>query len=220
MLRPGILDMFQSISQGQRQGRIGPVVIYSNNSALEVLEFVRDVLHEAIGAPTIEVCAHWGHPLRINEIVPNDPGNARKTWDVLHALFAECGAYDATPSNTLFFDDQPHPDLMKNLGENYIHVTGYSYRIPKYVRNTLFVNALESLQKSDKNSLNPDLLTINSTSTHLPPRNNTSIEFMKQSLIRLLSNTQNTQNTQTGGKRKSGKTCRRNGRLSYRKTPR
>lgn len=202
LLRPGLLDFFHTIAAGQQDGTIAPVVLYSNNSALEMLHFTRDVLHEAVGRPTIEVCLHWGHPLRRNEIVPNDPGNGRKTWTTLAASFRMCGV-EATPSQTLFFDDQPHPDLMDILQENYIHVSGYSYKIPNNVRTELLVTSLEAagVAVDTFQADHAELFKESQAQTRPPPHTNKSIGFMKESLHRLLDSHVRT-HTSGGFKRK------------------
>lgn len=155
ILRPGIIDVFRKITELKDAGVVDGVLIYSNNGNLPSLEFVRDVIEEAVGKKGL-FCdlIHWYHPGREVEWTRDiqgrtRPGSARKTWAVLSKLMIEgpCGAPPTLhPSDVYFFDDQLHPDLKLRLGLgiNYINVPEYKYKTSALQIEPLFVNALRS----------------------------------------------------------------------------
>jgi hypothetical protein len=134
ILRPGLIRCFEEIQSQYEEGLCKGVVFYSNNGSLGCLEFVRDVLQDALGNPhLICECAHWSHPFRTHEIDPLIPGSGKKTWATLKRLLTD-GMCDATkeigPQDVMFFDDLIHPDLHTTLGPygNYVHVKPYTYK--------------------------------------------------------------------------------------------
>jgi hypothetical protein len=197
LIRPGLVAFFEKIAVEQQFGNVGPVVLYSNNSAEEMLTFTQDLIHELVGRPIIQFCAHWGHPIRANEINPNQPGSGQKTWATLVNIFRACGV-EATPERTLFFDDQIHPNLVEVLQENYIHVNAYSYRIPKQIRIEILK---ESVTDPDFFQSHSNLLSTNTnTATTFPPRMNKSMGHILNSFYRVLR-----QGKQNGGVKKTKK---------------
>lgn len=132
ILRPGILNIMRKIAILHKKGTVKGVVLYSNNGHLVLLELIRDIIHQAIGYDHLICdCIHWNHPIRAFER-SNQPGSAPKTWDTLYRIFVEgkCKADPSlAPSHVLFFDDQPHPDLMSALGQNYIFIKPYTYKV-------------------------------------------------------------------------------------------
>jgi hypothetical protein len=134
ILRPGIIRCFEEIQSQYQEGICKGVIFYSNNGSLGCLEFVRDVLQDAIGNPNLICeCAHWSHPFRTEEIDRGFPGSGRKTWSTLKRLLTQgmCDApNDIQPKDVMFFDDLIHPDLHMILGPfgNYVHVKPYNYK--------------------------------------------------------------------------------------------
>lgn len=134
ILRPGIIRCFEEIQSQYQEGICKGVVLYSNNGSLGCLEFVRDVLQDAIENPNLICeCAHWSHPFRTEEIDHGSPGSGRKTWSTLKRLLTQglCDApKDVQPKDVMFFDDLIHPDLHMILGPfgNYVHVKPYRYK--------------------------------------------------------------------------------------------
>lgn len=142
-LRPGILRFFQRVAEQQRAGLFAKCVIYSNNSSLEMLEFARDVIHTAVGSEVFCSCVHWEHSLRQHEIVPGDPGNGKKTWTTLQSIYVKDLGILPSLKKTLFYDDQHHPDLEAALGQNYILVKAYEYKVPRH-RQLMILGASKS----------------------------------------------------------------------------
>ncbi len=132
ILRPGILNVMRKIATLHKKGTVKGVVLYSNNGHLVLLELIRDIIHQAIGYNKLICdCVHWNHSIRFSERT-KQPGSAPKTWDTLRRIFIEgnCNAEPSLmPSQVLFFDDQPHPDLMNALEQNYIFIKPYTYKV-------------------------------------------------------------------------------------------
>lgn len=146
VLRPGILEIMQQIKRWRMEGLDARVAIYSNNGHLLMLQFVRDVIEAAIGAPgMICDCIYWADPRRAAEIEKNKPGYAKKTIAVLMDALKNgpCAApADLTPEQIMFFDDQLHPDLIAALDWRYIHVKPHSFKTPAHLIRKLYVEAL------------------------------------------------------------------------------
>jgi len=112
ILRPGIIDIMRQLEDLRQDNQVRKVIIYSNNYNIERLEFVRDIIINAIvqfrfsgfnkvrsNEILIQDLIHWGHPDRKEEIIyyygnptsdrnkPKQfytkPGHAKKTWAVL-----------------------------------------------------------------------------------------------------------------------------------------
>jgi hypothetical protein len=142
ILRPGILDFLRNVREKQAKGLVGPVIIYSNNSCLEILEFARDIVHQSVGEVFCALIDR-NHSIRRLPGHPNPP----KTWDTLDEIFrmGDCShnlqEEIPSPETSLFFDDLVHPDLQEALGQNYIHVPGYKKRIPDEIKFDLYFAA-------------------------------------------------------------------------------
>jgi hypothetical protein len=142
ILRPGILDFLRNVRVKQAEGSVGPVIIYSNNSCLEILEFARDIVHQSVGEVFCALIDR-NHSIRRLPGHPNPP----KTWDTLVKIFRmdDCShnlqEEIPMPETSLFFDDLVHPDLQANLKENYIHVRGYKKHIPDEIKYGLYFDA-------------------------------------------------------------------------------
>ena len=142
ILRPGILDFLRNVTYKQAEGSVGPVIIYSNNSCLELLEFARDIVHQSVGEVFCALIDR-NHPIRRLPGHPNPP----KTWDTLDEIFRMSDCSDnlqgeiPRPETSLFFDDLIHPDLQATLKQNYIHVPGYKKYIPSAIKFDLYFAA-------------------------------------------------------------------------------
>ncbi len=117
--------------------------IYSNNPQPVKVQFAIDIIEEIYQKHIFCMAMDWTHPLREGEIVKDDPGNALKTWETLKKGLEQLGCGSPTPSSTWFFDDLEHPDLMKNLGDHYIHIRAYYKRPNLEVLNNIFLELLE-----------------------------------------------------------------------------
>ena len=112
IIRPGILTVMRKLKELKDKGLVKSLVIYSNNSHLESLEFARDVIQNVVDDSTLfSDCIHWGYSGReIEHILPKRPGSANKTWAVLTNLMINgtTAATELTPEKVYFFDDQEH----------------------------------------------------------------------------------------------------------------
>lgn len=131
ILRPGILDVMMELERLRQLGIIQCVIIYSNNSHLESLEFIRDLIHEYVGSKElITDCIHWHHPMRGEERMMI-PGASNKTWSVLKNIMVGGNAKahpSLDPKEVHFFDDLEHWNLKQALGENYHQVSPYTFK--------------------------------------------------------------------------------------------
>ena len=124
ILRPGLLPIMKQLAALKRKGLVRGVVIYSNNSHLQSLKFVKDVI-ELYTGPLICDCIHWLHTSR--EADKTNP-YIMKSWSTLARIMHEgpCRApKNLSPKNVYFFDDQQHVDMESALNEQY-------YRVPPY----------------------------------------------------------------------------------------
>ena len=130
ILRPGILTIMEKLFTLKKKGRISNVIIYSNNSHLESLEFVRDLIHAHIGSKRlISQCIHRTHPLRNSENLQY-PNMYPKTWRTLSTIIMNNGISKIIMAKDVyFFDDLDHIDLQNTLQNNY-------YKVPEYVCRT------------------------------------------------------------------------------------
>lgn len=130
ILRPGILTIMEKLFTLKKKGRISNVIIYSNNSHLESLEFVRDLIHAHIGSKRlISQCIHRTHPLRNSENLQY-PNMYPKTWKTLSTIIMNNGMSKIIMAKDVyFFDDLDHIDLQNTLQNNY-------YKVPEYVCRT------------------------------------------------------------------------------------
>lgn len=134
ILRPGIFKIMEELYAMKKQGKIKGVIIYSNNSHLGSLEFIRDVIHSHLGARRFIVdCIHLDHPMREEANMLRELRTYNKTWMELRRIMVEGDArapHTLKPTNIFFFDDQIHPDLKEQLKEKYYHVPAYTYVAP------------------------------------------------------------------------------------------
>jgi hypothetical protein len=143
IIRPGVLHVMKMLYQLQKRNKIAHVIIYSNNSSLLCLEFIRDVIHEYLGTThLICECAHRNHPLR-NERYAYD-----KTWSSLKHVLIEgnCKAPSTLgPEDVHFFDDLVHKDLEKALGKQYHQVPPYEFKASYERLAELYADALQNV---------------------------------------------------------------------------
>jgi hypothetical protein len=147
ILRPGILGIMKHIHRLKINGVINGVVIYSNNSHLESLEFIRDLIYADLNLKTadnfISECVHYNHPMRLLEKTVLPAG--AKSWSTLKEILinSKCGAPNSLEANEVFFfDDLAHPDLQYNLGTNYYKVPAYNFKASFDRLSDIFVSSL------------------------------------------------------------------------------
>ena len=146
LLRPGILDMMGALHRLKKEQKIQGVLIYSNNSHLESVYFVRDLIH--VHYPRLICdCIHWLHPKRHADRIAYTESNGRisKTWGTLKDIMVH-GPTKASPfleqSEVHFFDDLLHLDLKRELGTNYHQIEPYVFKVSFDRLTYLFLSAL------------------------------------------------------------------------------
>lgn len=147
ILRPGILGIMKHIHRLKNKGVIKGVVIYSNNSHLESLEFIRDLIYADLNLDFnndfISECVHYNHPMRLSEKNTSPIGS--KTWKTLKDILinSNCAASNTLEADRVFFfDDLAHPDLQYNLGANYYKVPAYGFKASFDRLSDIFVSSL------------------------------------------------------------------------------
>lgn len=126
ILRPGIIKVMKEVAKRRQNGSCKGVIMYTNNSNEASVNFSRDLLEYTAKAKIFDDCIYVHHPLRAKRAVYPD---MIKTWAVLKDLLVESvGApHTLLPKEVLFYDDQPHVNLISALGVNYIQVTPYNF---------------------------------------------------------------------------------------------
>jgi hypothetical protein len=149
ILRPGVLQVMNSLYRLQKAKKVAKVVIYSNNGTLTCLEFIRDLIHENIGTNTlIGECVYRTHPLRTEEQTAKNGLNDRyeKTWSSLRKVLIEgkCKAPSTLPvDDVYFFDDLDHKDLHRAIGNHYYQVPPYEFKASFERLGEIYQSAVE-----------------------------------------------------------------------------
>jgi hypothetical protein len=124
------------------------VAIYSNNSHLESIQFVRDLINRHVGMELIKECIPRYHPMRFED---NQTELPIKTWLVLKRILVEgnCKApRSLEPKHVYFFDDLQHMDLEMHLKERYYRVSPYSFRASLSRINAMYESCLRQANVS------------------------------------------------------------------------
>jgi len=184
VLRPGILRIMEQLYQLKKAGKVLTVIIYSNNSHLESLYFIRDVIHAHLGTKRlITECIHWFHPMRNADkiLYKNTNGSISKSWESLRDIMVN-GSIKAPsavePNDVHFFDDLQHMDLQKQLRHHYHKVPPYEFKASFDRISVLFLEAL----KDAKMEIDPfsyylyDTYADDRAIKHLNPENLSMIE--------------------------------------------
>lgn len=149
IIRPGMLRMMSELNQLKKSGKIKGLVIYSNNSHLPTLEFIRDIIHKHTDSKRLILdCIHRLHYLRKSSIFYQNR-YSNKTWAELKKIMVECetrAANSIKPSDVFFFDDIDHEDLHEHLKENYYEVPAYTYHAGTDRIYEIFKDCLERAQ--------------------------------------------------------------------------
>jgi hypothetical protein len=147
VVRPGAIELFREIGRLKDAGLAGGAFIYSNNGTMRILQFVADVIHEALGRRDI-ICdySHLRDPRR----TPDKPTPKDKPLKLFHRIqeiisTGPCSPVAAPapePEDVFFFDDIQHDDILFAIGQNYIQVLPYTYQVNADRFATLYFNAL------------------------------------------------------------------------------
>jgi hypothetical protein len=149
ILRPGILQIMDRLYALKKKGKVLSVVIYSNNSHLQSLYFIRDLIHKHVGSKRlINDCIHWLHPKRVADkiLYHETRGAISKSWNVLKDIMVH-GPIKAPeviePMDVHFFDDLEHKNMQATLHHNYHHVPAYNYNASFDRITIIYLNALK-----------------------------------------------------------------------------
>lgn len=163
LLRPGILQIIQKLSDLKSEGRVKGIVVYSNNGNLGCLKVATGMIEELLGKPGL-FCNHvdWWSPLRNGINWRGNPGQADKTTMALRKCFLDsrCGSsrnIASIPINNLyFFDDRIHPEIFRTIGaDHYFNVKPYHYDASYIEITKCMTQALESANlNNDQEYLN------------------------------------------------------------------
>lgn len=151
ILRPGVIEIMKRLLKKRARSGLKGVIIYSNNSQLQSLEFIRDVIHDCIGTHSLIIdLIHRLHPLRYlegEEMKTAAPNTYPKTWKTLKRILIEGKAKalkTIQPKDIIFIDDMIHEDLYINLPRgNYINLKPYIYECPFIEISTLYYECLQ-----------------------------------------------------------------------------
>lgn len=132
IIRPGILPIMKHIHHLKNKGTIKHVLIYSNNSSLYCLQFIKDLIQLYVKSNRfLSDLIHWYHPMREKEI-SSSANYVGKDWDTLRTILINSPSIQASDtlsgSNIYFFDDMLHKELSDSLKGNYYKVPPYSYK--------------------------------------------------------------------------------------------
>lgn len=137
IIRSSMVKLFVKIGQLKDAGVAGGCMIYSNNGTRNMLAFIRDVIHAAAGRDDL-ICdiAHLGDPRRRME------GQTKKIETIQRILRnGPCGA-TVEPEDVFFFDDINHDGISPYIGDQYIRVFPYTYRVNADEMLNLYLKSL------------------------------------------------------------------------------
>lgn len=125
ILRPGMREIFQRIGELKDAGIAGGCMIYSNNRTRRLLEFMKDLIGLVVGRDDLLLeIVHAGDERRGGE------GNTKRIHTILKLLReGPYRAADVTKEDIFFFDDIDHPDIREKIGDRYIRVYPYDFRV-------------------------------------------------------------------------------------------
>ena len=152
IINPTILDTLKKISRDKKSGVEIHCMVYSNNSALEILHFASDIIQQIIGENLFCSYIHATHPIRkeFDTLMSSVPNDRLKTWSTFRKIFTQkCSVPEPTPAESYFYDDLEHPDLMNVLGDHYIHIEAYDKKHPDMygLYTTTLINTNQKLNK-------------------------------------------------------------------------
>ena len=144
ILRPGILKVMEQIYKLKKRGKLANVIIYSNNSHPESLEFIRDLIHGHLKTRRlISDCIYREHPIRSKENIAY-PGVYPKTWDTLVNIIMQGKTSRLVMAKDVyFFDDLDHIDLQRTLQSNYYKVPAYTHKASVDRLNAIYESVIK-----------------------------------------------------------------------------
>ena len=111
VVRPGVIELFREIGRLKDAGLAGGAFIYSNNGTMRILQFVADVIHEALGRR--DLFCDYSH-LRDPRRIPDKPTPEDKPLKLFQRiqdiiLTGPCSAVAAPAAEDVFFFDDTIP---------------------------------------------------------------------------------------------------------------
>lgn len=137
-LNTDVLMILKHVAHMPEQKR-PTVFVYTNNSSVELVEFVRDWVALALKRTAWTLAFHPQDPRRameFPELAPDEPG---KRFEGMKACLGN--PQDFTPESVVFLDDLLHP-ARHTLGANYIHIQ------PPYFSNDILLPYLRTFVKA------------------------------------------------------------------------
>ena len=142
LLRPGIIPIIERLLAAKKAGRVGGLMIYSNNSSRHMLIFAHELLKAVMGLKEDIFCplVDWWHGVRDDEcrkVADASLGYGLKTVNtiqrsfIMAALQERCGygvldRKKVSAENIVFFDDLIHPEIYGHIPRaQYFHVQPY-----------------------------------------------------------------------------------------------
>ena len=133
VLRPGIINVISFLLKAKEEGKVGGLMIYSNNPQKYMVYFVNKLISHLLNTPNV-FCplVYLGDPIRGDENT-----TYFKNKDTIVKCFLVAGIRDGCsygllkrknidPTNIIFFDDLIHNDIYEKIPkENYFHVEPY-----------------------------------------------------------------------------------------------
>jgi len=133
VLRPGIIQIIEILLKAKSEGKVGGLMIYSNNPQKRMLYLVNKLICHILGVKKV-FCplVHSGDPIRGDENITN----IKQTETIIRSFLIAglrdgCGngllkRKDLIPSNILFFDDLIHEHIYNSIPHaNYFRVDPY-----------------------------------------------------------------------------------------------
>ena len=145
LIRPGILEVLKKLTEAKKTGKVGGIMIYSNNASLVTVLFCQELIRLLLGETNdvFNPALSWLSPIRKEELSGFQVGHGPKTVETIKRAFKTVYK-DAVirDENILFFDDLVHPDIKSKIPEaNYFHVQPYERYCDIKRVHTAFLNA-------------------------------------------------------------------------------
>lgn len=137
ILRPGVKDVFVKIGELKDAGIAGGAIIYSNNGTRKNLEFIRDIVHATVGRSDLicDVADLWD--------VRRPQQELQKKVETIKTILKDGPCNTSVDSNDIFFfDDIIHHDIFSQIGERYVRVRPYSYKVHEEKLLNLYFKSL------------------------------------------------------------------------------
>lgn len=131
-LRPGIIDILETIAKAKKRNKCVKAVIYTNNMGNRSWTLIiKRYLERKIGSKIFDKV--------ITAYRPHEKHNCRTTHSKTYSDLLKCTKYNKD-TQFLFLDDQYHIG-MRHSNIKYIHLHPYTYSVPYKQMITSFLNS-------------------------------------------------------------------------------